>query len=70
MGAALGRMEGEVGLQALFRRFPDLALTSTPHRRPTRVLRGYDAIPVYLNGPTATGTSVHASARARSRDVS
>jgi cytochrome P450 len=46
IGAALARLEGEVGLQALFRRFPNLALTGPPHRRPTRVLRGYDTIPV------------------------
>jgi cytochrome P450 len=46
IGAALARLEGEVGLRALFRRFPDLALTGPPHRRPTRVLRGYDTIPV------------------------
>ncbi|MGH3916864.1 MAG: cytochrome P450 [Pseudonocardiaceae bacterium] len=46
IGAALARVEGEVGLQALFRRFPDLALAGAPHRRPTRVLRGYDTIPV------------------------
>jgi cytochrome P450 len=49
IGAALARLEGEVGLQALFHRFPDLALTGPPHRRPTRVLRGYDAIPVRLD---------------------
>jgi cytochrome P450 len=49
IGAALARMEGEIGLRALFRRFPDLALTGPPHRRPTRVLRGYDAIPVQLD---------------------
>ncbi|MGH3898498.1 MAG: cytochrome P450 [Pseudonocardiaceae bacterium] len=46
IGAALARLEGEVGLQALFRRFPGLTLAGPPHRRPTRVLRGYDAIPV------------------------
>jgi cytochrome P450 len=46
IGAALARLEGEVGLQALFRRFPDLRLTDAPRRRPTRILRGYDAIPV------------------------
>ncbi|MGH3888812.1 MAG: cytochrome P450, partial [Pseudonocardiaceae bacterium] len=46
IGAALARLEGEVGLQALFRRFPDLTLAGPPHRRPTRVLRGYDTIPV------------------------
>ncbi|MGH3783380.1 MAG: cytochrome P450 [Pseudonocardiaceae bacterium] len=57
IGAALARLEGEVGLQALFRRFPDLALTGTPHRRPTRVLRGYDAIPVRLSN-TQTVSSV------------
>jgi cytochrome P450 len=59
IGAALARLEGEVGLQTLFRRFPDLALTGSPHRRPTRVLRGYDAIPVQLSSRTPTGTSVH-----------
>jgi cytochrome P450 len=48
LGAGLARMEGEVGLRALFDRFPDLALAGSPHRRPTRVLRGYDAMPVRL----------------------
>jgi cytochrome P450 len=59
IGAALARLEGEVGLQTLFRWFPDLALTGAPHRRPTRVLRGYDSIPVQLSSPTARGTSAH-----------
>jgi cytochrome P450 len=57
IGAALARLEGEVGLRALFRRFPDLALTGTPHRRPTRVLRGYDAIPIRLSSRTQTNSS-------------
>ncbi|MGH3722323.1 MAG: cytochrome P450 [Pseudonocardiaceae bacterium] len=57
IGAALARLEGEIGLQVLFRRFPDLALAGTPHRRPTRVLRGYDAIPVHLSSRTQTTTS-------------
>ncbi len=57
IGAALARLEGEVGLQALFRRFPDLAITSPPHRRPTRVLRGYDAIPVRLTSRTQAAAS-------------
>jgi cytochrome P450 len=48
IGAGLARMEGEVGLRALFDRFPDLAPTAPPHRRPTRVLRGFDAMPVRL----------------------
>lgn len=48
LGAALARMEGEVALRALFDRFPELALDGEPHRRPLRVLRGYDAMPVAL----------------------
>jgi cytochrome P450 len=48
LGAALARMEGEVALRALFDRFPDLTPAGKPHRRGTRVLRGYDAMPVTL----------------------
>ncbi|MFZ0118891.1 MAG: cytochrome P450 [Pseudonocardiaceae bacterium] len=69
VGAALARLEGEVGLQTLFRRFPDLALYGALHRRPTRVLRGYDAIPVRLCSRTATGTSGHSRTRSSSRDA-
>jgi cytochrome P450 len=61
IGAALARLESAVGLQTLFHRFPDLALAGAPHRRPTRVLRGYDAIPVRLSSRTPTGTAVHSS---------
>jgi cytochrome P450 len=52
LGAALARMEGEVGLRALFDRFPDLALAGPPRRRPTRVLRGYASMPVRLSPAT------------------
>jgi cytochrome P450 len=77
IGATLTRMEGEVGLQALFRRFPDLTLTGTPHRRLTRVLRGYDAIPVRLSSfaPAAdragrrSADSSEATGRGRDRDA-
>jgi cytochrome P450 len=48
LGAALARLEGEVALRRLFERFGDLALIGEPHRRPTRTLRGYDALPVSL----------------------
>ena len=48
LGAGLARMEGEIGLRALFERFPSLALAAPPHRRPTRLLRGFDAMPVTL----------------------
>ena len=50
LGAGLARMEGTVGLQALFDRFPDIALAGTPHRRATRVLRG-ESVPVRLSAP-------------------
>jgi cytochrome P450 len=49
LGAALARLEGEIGLRALFDRYPGLTLAGEPHRRPTRVLRGYDALPVRLD---------------------
>ncbi len=48
LGAGLAEMEGQVALEALFDRFPDIAPVGVPHRRPTRVLRGYDAMPVRL----------------------
>ena len=52
LGAQLARMEGEVGLRALFDRFPDPRLDGPPHRRPLRVLRGYDAMPARLTRAT------------------
>jgi cytochrome P450 len=48
LGAALARMEGEVGLRTVFDRFPELSLEPGAHRRGTRILRGYDALPVSL----------------------
>jgi cytochrome P450 len=48
LGAQLARMEGEVALRVLLERFPGLGLAGPPHRRPNRVLRGYDAMPVRL----------------------
>ncbi|MFY1634919.1 cytochrome P450 [Solwaraspora sp. WMMB335] len=48
LGANLARLEGEIGLRSLFERYPDLALGGAPRRRPTRVLRGYDHLPVRL----------------------
>jgi cytochrome P450 len=51
IGAALARIEGEIGLRRLFERFPDLTLTGAPVRRPTRTLRGYDELPVRLAAP-------------------
>jgi cytochrome P450 len=48
LGAALARMEGEVGLRMLFDRFPDLKLLPGATRRPTRILRGYETLPATL----------------------
>jgi cytochrome P450 len=58
LGAALARLEGEVGLRSLFDRFPNLALAGTGTRRPTRVLRGWASLPVRLGSasvPTTAG---------------
>ena len=52
LGAGLAKMEAEVGLRALFGRFPDLAPAGAPTRRPTRVLRGYEHMPVTLETAT------------------
>lgn len=46
LGAALARMEGEVGLATLFDRYPDLRVLPGATRRETRILRGYRTLPV------------------------
>ncbi|MBJ7433030.1 MAG: cytochrome P450 [Microbacteriaceae bacterium] len=46
IGAPLARLEMKISLPALIERFPTLELAGEPTRRPTFVLRGYDAIPV------------------------
>lgn len=48
LGAALARMEGEVGLQRLFERFPDVQLQPGARRRDTRILRGFATLPATL----------------------
>ena len=50
LGAALARMEGEVGLRMFFERFPDVRIAPGAKRRPTRILRGYDVLPATLRG--------------------
>lgn len=50
LGAALARMEGEVGLRMFFERYPDVRLTPGAIRRPTRILRGYERLPASLRG--------------------
>jgi cytochrome P450 len=54
LGAALARLEGEVGLRSLFDRFPQLTAAGAGRRRPTRVLRGWAELPVRLDPVRAT----------------
>ena len=55
LGAALARMEGEVGLRLLFERYPELRTMPGARRRSTRILRGYAQLPARL-GPRARET--------------
>ncbi|MEU4240460.1 cytochrome P450 [Actinoplanes sp. NPDC026619] len=48
LGAPLARMEAQVALSALLRRFPDLALAARPVRRARMNLRGWRELPVTL----------------------
>ncbi len=48
LGAQLARMEGEVGLRAIWDRFPDLRLEPGARRRETRSLRGFETLPARL----------------------
>jgi cytochrome P450 len=48
LGAALARMEGEVGLRMLFDRYPELRTLPGARRRSTRILRGFATLPVRL----------------------
>lgn len=48
LGAALAKMEGRVALQKLHERFPELSVQPGATRRDTRILRGYDVLPVRL----------------------
>jgi cytochrome P450 len=44
LGAPLARLEMSISLPELFKRFPSLELTTTPVRRPTFSLRGYESV--------------------------
>lgn len=55
LGAALARMEGEVGLRMLFERYPELRTLPGARRRDTRILRGYAKLPVRLGERASLG---------------
>ena len=67
LGASLARREAEVGLRLLYERFPDLAVTGAPVRRGTRVLRGYERLPVSLVGRSGRRRLPLGSVTARER---
>ncbi|MDE9366663.1 cytochrome P450 [Luteipulveratus sp. YIM 133132] len=46
VGAGLARLETAIALEMLYDRYPDLRVASPGVRRPTRVLRGYESLPV------------------------
>jgi cytochrome P450 len=51
VGSGLARLEGIVALRTLFERFPDLHVSGHPQLRETRILRGYESIPVTTRTP-------------------
>jgi cytochrome P450 len=46
LGAPLARLEAQLALPALLRRFPHLSLTGTPQRRDSLSIRGFTRLPV------------------------
>ncbi|AKU18622.1 hypothetical protein VV02_04045 [Luteipulveratus mongoliensis] len=46
VGAGLARLETSIALEMLYDRYPDLRTSGTGVRRPTRILRGYESLPV------------------------
>ncbi|WP_246150837.1 cytochrome P450 family protein [Streptomyces qinzhouensis] len=59
LGAALGRLEGELALRALFERFPRLALAVPPDRlrpKPSFISNGHSELPVIIH-PQETASS-------------
>ena len=68
LGAQLARLEGEIALRALFEHAPDLAPAGPGQRRGTRVLRGYERLPVVQ--PASSASRRSRNRRSTSLDVS
>ena len=54
VGSGLARLEGAVALRTLFERFPDLRIAEPPTLRDTRILRGYEHLPVSIGAQELT----------------
>ncbi len=50
LGSALARLEGQIALPRLMRRFPRMSLASEPAFEPRMVLRGVGTLPVTITG--------------------
>ncbi len=50
IGAPLARLEGQLAVPALLRRYPDLALAAEPPWLPSLVFRGVKSLPVTFSG--------------------
>lgn len=55
LGAPLSRMEAQIALPRLLRRFPELVLAGAPVRRDTWVGRGLDELPIRLGQQLSAG---------------
>jgi cytochrome P450 len=55
LGAQLARLEAAIALRTLFERFPDLELAGRPERRSTRVLHGFEHLPVAAGRAATAG---------------
>ncbi|EME62613.1 cytochrome P450 family protein [Amycolatopsis decaplanina] len=59
IGAPLARLEAAIALPALFERFPDMTLATSPEELrhlDSFISNGHRVLPVLLNGPTASAT--------------
>jgi cytochrome P450 len=56
VGSGLARLEGVVALRTLFERFPDLQMSGPPKLRGTRILRGYESLPVSIGAGHRIGS--------------
>ncbi|WP_127503329.1 cytochrome P450 [Actinoplanes solisilvae] len=57
LGAPLARLEAQVALPALLRRFPEMEPAGRPTRRPRMNLRGWSSLPVTLGTRQTTGST-------------